>query len=294
MSEIPVDFPHEPDPATDDTVEPYADLPLRNGVGFQDPEAVVLDPDVEGEATGRARAPKRAGAVRRASARVGAAAASWARKITRWSPSGMCQQFTRSCFNVGAYYGTAALAWHRADHKHPTSLSRVGGMPPNVPVFWTGGSRGAGHAAYHLGHGLVRSTDWPRSGQVGTVHIATLTRAWGHSFQGWTEDINNVRVWEPEPTRTLDLSTIQRATRRGKDVPQGAFLKKAVAAEVGKGAMNLSTKTLGSGFKTQYRKVQREYIRSQGGTPTAKTADGIPGGESLRWLGRRQGFKVTA
>jgi hypothetical protein len=221
--------------------------------------------------------------------RSGADVVRWALSKTSWSPPGMCQQFTRMAFNVGAGFPTAAAAWAGADKRHPTRDPMT--VPRAVPVYWTGGSRGFGHAAVSLGNGLVRSTDWPSTGRVGTARIMDIERAWGHRFVGWTEDINNVTVWQ-KPRPVIDASMISYAARNFEVAPRSLLLKKAVAKEVGTGSMVLSHGVLGPGFRAQYKLVQQKYLRSLNRKVTAAAADGIPGPASLEWLGKRHGFDV--
>jgi len=225
--------------------------------------------------------------------RTGAAAVRWCLSKTSWWPSGMCQQFTRTTFNVGSGAPSAAAAWHQANKRHPTNSTT--GIPAAVPVFWLGGSRGFGHAAVSLGNGLCRSTDWPSAGRVGTARISDINRAWGQDFQGWTEDINEVTVWEkPKPKLPIiDVSNAARATRREGKIKNALVLKRAVNAELKK-AKDVDTdhRVLGRGFRGAYKEVQKKYLKAIGVKVTEKNADGIPGAGSLRWLGRRHGFRV--
>jgi hypothetical protein len=126
--------------------------------------------------------------------RTGNAAVAYGLSHDHWA-TGMCQQFVRSCFDVGPHYGSAIAAWNGADHKH--RVAHGAQVPRAVPVFWSGGSKGFGHVALSIGGGLCRSTDWPSSGRVGTVAIDTITANWHEHFLGWTEDINTVRIWSP-------------------------------------------------------------------------------------------------
>lgn len=170
--------------------------------------------------------------------RTGNAAIQFAMNHDSWA-SGMCQQFVRTCFDRPAVFPSAAAAWAGADHKH--RVLHGAQVPRAVPVFWLGGSRGFGHVAISVGNGLCRSTDWPSSGRVGTVAIDTITRTWGQSFQGWTEDLNEGTVWTPStnvqpvdntvslrnllPGKTNhDVKQMQnRLTRRGITVPRTGF-----------------------------------------------------------------------
>lgn len=210
--------------------------------------------------------------------RTGGAAVTWALAHDYWA-TGMCQQFVRSCFDVPAYFGSASAAWYGADHKHPVASGAH--VPRAVPVFWTGGSRGYGHVAFSLGNGLCRSTDWPSSGRVGTVAIDTITRTWGHTFKGWTEDINEHRVWSPPAPSTVDhtvalhnlkpglrnhdITQLQhRLTLNGIVVPQTGYFGPLTREAVKKWQVRL-------GFR-------------------GADADGIPGKTSMQ----RLGFRVVA
>ena len=227
-------------------------------------------------------------------ARTGADAIAWARNVSRYNPPGMCQQFTRLAFGAGGGAPSASKAWDWAKKKHPTK--NANSIPAGVPVFWKGGSRGFGHVAVSLGNGLVRSTDWPRSGQVGTARITDISRAWNQRLMGWTEDINGVTVYKPKPVKpkqpVIDASNVARVTKAGKGSPNSKLLKAAVAKEVGLGSMDLSHGALGEGFQEQYKKVQRKYLRTLGQKPRKDDADGIPGHASLKWLGKKHGFTV--
>ena len=143
--------------------------------------------------------------------RMGKAAMDWARSQKRKSPSGMCQQFTRMAFNVGSGFPSASAAWNGSKKRHPTNNPMD--VPPGVPVYFLGGSKGYGHAAVSLGNGLVRSTDWPSRYNVGTARISDIQRSWGQQFVGWTEDINGVTVWkkpEPKAPKTPNITTALR------------------------------------------------------------------------------------
>jgi len=140
--------------------------------------------------------------------RMGREAILWALSQTRWSPPGMCQQFTRMSFGVGSGFPSAQAAWDGAQKKHPTKDRNS--VPPGVPVYFAGGSKGYGHAAVSLGKGLVRSTDWPSAYAVGTARITDLERSWGQRFLGWTEDVNGVTVWEKPKQRTPHITSALR------------------------------------------------------------------------------------
>jgi len=120
-----------------------------------------------------------------------------------------CKMFTRLAFAVPSD-GTpsAGAAWDRAKFKHPTSDPN--NIPAAVPVFWEMESV-ADHVAVAMGSGLVISTDWPVSHDVGTVGISTLSSAWHGRLLGWTEDIDGVRVWTPPAPEPPDPNRVQKA-----------------------------------------------------------------------------------
>lgn len=127
--------------------------------------------------------------------RLGTAAIRWAEEQSR-NPSrnwfGLCQMFTRMAFGAPGGAKTAALAWANNGGQHPGDLN----PPPAVPVYWTGGSSGAGHAAVSAGGGNIWSTDIKRHGKVDLVSIAYLNSHWGLPYAGWTEKINGVKVYK--------------------------------------------------------------------------------------------------
>lgn len=228
-------------------------------------------------------------------ARTPAQAVLAAKRTNSYSPSGMCQQFTRVCFAIGGGFGSARAAWQGAMKRHP--VSRGSQVPAGVPVYWLGGSRGYGHAAVSLGNGLCRSTDWPRSRQVGTARIDDISRQWNMSLVGWTEDINGVKIpgipGVKDGKPDIQLKHVIRASKSTERIHHGKFLKAAVAREVGKGKMNLASPVLGASFRTQYAEVQRKYLKTKRRKISQAATNGVPGRESLTWLGKRRGFDVV-
>lgn len=118
----------------------------------------------------------------------------WAADHTRYSQR-RCLQFVRIALGVPRKYPTARSAWVYAKHRHRSPFSAI---PVGVPVF-TQGDNSAGHVVISLGGGWVRSTDWPKDGRVGKVHLSTLLARFEQRYLGWTEDLNGVRVWLPVP-----------------------------------------------------------------------------------------------
>jgi cell wall-associated NlpC family hydrolase len=189
--------------------------------------------------------------------RTGDAAVRWALARQSWAPSGMCQQFVRSCFDVPAYHPSAAAAWNGADHKH--RVDRGAQVPRGVPVFWIGGSRGYGHIAISIGNGLCRSTDWPYSRHIGTAAIDSITRSWHEDLVGWSEDLNERRIWTPPKKRIDHVRQLQRRlTDKGIQVPATGY------------------------FGPQTRAAVTKWQRRLGYRGT--DANGIPGRTSMRRL----------
>jgi hypothetical protein len=109
-----------------------------------------------------------------------------------WYDSGMCQKFTRECWEVGSLYGSAQDAWDGAYLKHKGDRN----PPEGAPCYYSGGSQGHGHAVVYQGQGKVRirSTDAPSSGQVSDQDLAWPEHHWGLKYLGWTGDINGVTL----------------------------------------------------------------------------------------------------
>lgn len=120
----------------------------------------------------------------------GRRAVRWAQRVTHF-PTRTCMVFVRTALRVGPRYGTPRVAWTNAHYRHHSPL---GDIPAGVPVY-TAGHTAPGHIVLSLGNGKVRTTDWPRPGRVGTVKLRKLLRSWGHTYLGWSEDLNGTRVW---------------------------------------------------------------------------------------------------
>jgi hypothetical protein len=137
------------------------------------------------------------------------AAIAWAREqIT--APvkdyTGLCLQFVRMAFGLGAGFASAKAAWQGAKFQHKTTDANT--IPRGVPVFWAVGE--FWHVALSLGGGLCLSTDVRRRGRVDIVRIDSIRTAWGAQLLGWTEDLNGVRVWQNKPKAPPAAPTSQR------------------------------------------------------------------------------------
>jgi hypothetical protein len=209
--------------------------------------------------------------------RTGDAAVRYALDHHSWA-SGMCQQFVRTCFDVGSGAPSAIAAWNASNHKH--RVSHGAQVPRAVPIFWSGGS--FGHTAISLGNGLCRSTDWPGRGQIGTVAIDTLSARWGKTFLGWSETENGVRVWTPSPTPTAPDNTV--ALHNLKPGDRNHDVKQVQHRLTAKGIAVPETGFFGPLTREAVRKWQiRLGYRGA-------DADGIPGKTSMQ----RLGFRVVA
>ena len=117
-------------------------------------------------------------------------AISWAAVQTHF-PERSCLFFVRIALQAPRRFPTAMSAWAHARYRYRTAIWLI---PAGVPVY-TQGPSSAGHVVLSLGNGLVRSTDWPRVGEVGTVLLTTLLTTWHHRYVGWSADLDGVRVW---------------------------------------------------------------------------------------------------
>lgn len=213
--------------------------------------------------------------VRSPEAAIGVAR-SWSQS-GRYVGVGQCLRTVRQYYNVGSKYGTAALCWYAANNKHRVRSGYA--VPRGVPVYWTGGSRGAGHIAISVGGGLCLSTDWKRAGRIDYARIDDITRYWGLNFQGFANEVNDVVVWRPATQLGVVTLSNLHLGKRNQDVQE---VKKRLHNKGYRG-MKLSSKRFGLGLKRAYAKYQRHLGY------TGRGANGIPGRTSLQKLG----FKVV-
>lgn len=141
------------------------------------------------------------------SARTGKTARDWAlAQITAAGPAPTkdgtwfrwCLVFVRMCFGIDAMWPTAGAAWDNAQRRH--RVTRGADVPAFAPVYWELPSV-ADHIAFSIGNGLCVSTDAKRKGKPDIVSIDDLSRAWGATLLGWSEDLNGQTVWTPPETR---------------------------------------------------------------------------------------------
>ncbi|WP_109509701.1 hypothetical protein [Nocardioides speluncae] len=229
--------------------------------------------------------------------RKGRAAVDWAKgQVTNPTPTapagptwfGWCLVFARRAFNVGPLYASAEDGWHAAEFRHGTTST----PPLGVPVWWTNGRHG--HVAVSSGDGNCYSTDILRTGKVDKVAISFITRKWGQRYRGWTEDINGVRIWRPGAPNmpAVDLGKVREAAERDQFRPQGEGLHESDVLIVEKALRKEGLRSAafvdgyaGTEFRKAYGKWQKQTV--------PPPFDGVPGIESLRKLGRANGFRVV-
>lgn len=112
---------------------------------------------------------------------------------------GLCLKRVRTLLGVPARHPSAWEAWKHAQDRH---YSR--NPPRGVPVFWRGGRWG--HVALSDGNGMCFSTDIKRKGKLDRVKISLIHDRWGYVYVGWSEDVNGVRVYDPNEVPQRDLS----------------------------------------------------------------------------------------
>lgn len=112
--------------------------------------------------------------------------------------AGWCKRETRTAYDVPSDGSEdATQAFHRTKFRHSSAT-----VPPRGAVcWWTGGRNGHGHVAISLGEHRIRSTDLPVSGHWGTAHLDDPSQLWGLRYEGWSEDIDGVRVFRPAPVK---------------------------------------------------------------------------------------------
>ena len=278
------------DPDTPLDIQPYPE-------GEQDPEASVPEPSSEDHRTGHPEAPTGGpeDAPLPGASRNGIEALAWAARQVDHSdpPSGytdwhnICLVFVRSCFGIDPRYRSAEVAYYESTIRRGTRST----PPAGVPVWWTNG--GYGHVALSAGDGYCYSTDFLRHGLVDKVSISAITRGWGQTYRGWTEDLNGVDVWrggQPQ-RRAVSLSDIRAAAQDDRSTPpHGAWRRDVRLVERALSREGLLDPALardgyaGPTFRDSYARWQKRVV----GPPY----DGIPGERSLTELGRLHGFGV--
>lgn len=203
-----------------------------------------------------------------------ATARSWS-KSRKFVGVGMCLATVRQYYGVPSGVATAADSWHMSAHKRQVHDGVA--CPRGAPVYWTGGSKGAGHIAIAIGGGLCYSTDWKEAGKIDIARIDDITTQWGLDFKGYTFEVNGVQVWKPaQPKQTVHLHNL-RPGARSTDV---LHVKKVLRDKGYRGFLTTSNK-YGRGVQKAYAKFQTRLGY------TGRDANGVPGSLSLKRLGFR-------
>jgi hypothetical protein len=117
-----------------------------------------------------------------------------------------------------------------------------------------------------------------RHAKVDKVAISSITRTWGQTYRGWSEDVNGVRIWRADAPilPAVDLSNVQDAARKDQFRPPGAGLHKAdiLIVERALRGENLRAPEFVDGYAgTTFRTA---YAKWQKGCGVGPPYDGIP------------------
>lgn len=151
--------------------------------------------------------------------------------------------------------------------------------PRGSVVWWTGGSHGYGHVAVATGNGNCWSSDAKESGVAGKVNIDELTRRWGLNFQGWSEDINGVRVYTPLARRPRPHVVRLSSVQPGDEGPDVRDVQRELKKHMPIRAQRLK---VDGRFGPETRKVYAMWQKRCG--YRGDDADGAPGRVSLQRL----------
>lgn len=126
--------------------------------------------------------------------------------------SNMCQAFVVTMYGTGAVGdwdgdrdADAVDGWKKAKARGRVvtadKIKSYKSIPAGVALYWTGGSRGYGHAAISIGDGQMISTDAGKAwGYVGQRDIGYISRVWknGLKFVGYViEEGNGYTLTDP-------------------------------------------------------------------------------------------------
>lgn len=133
--------------------------------------------------------------------------------------------------------------WLASAGKHHTQDSKS--FPKGSVAWWSGGSHGDGHVAPVIGGGECWSTDIRRSGYYDRVPIDLIHQKWGLTLLGWTENINGVQVWAPQPEKDEDVDYLDWSKKA-----QAALAADVAAAVLGAKVPNKDAKGKPQGTMT--------------------------------------------
>jgi hypothetical protein len=130
---------------------------------------------------------------------------------------GWCLRFVRTRYGIPFKTGIGT-AWDALRDMAPSRRhSNIANPPRGYPFWWWAGIGQPGHVALSLGGGRVRSTDWPRAGQIGNTYIRDISIRWGMTPLGWGHDVNDRSVWAPGRPVVDHLGGYTAHSRHGLD-----------------------------------------------------------------------------
>ena len=174
--------------------------------------------------------------------------------------SGMCQAFSILTSKTGSstpdFDGDGdhdAVDWwkHAVTHGkvvHARDIKKLSDVPAGTLAYWTGGSRGYGHAAPTTPGGNVVSTDAPRWGTIGEVPISWIATHWGNGlkFVGYIVDDGYghrmVDAATPPKPPTPPAPAVPVPAERPADVCSHTQWNVAGLDTVGKGAQTFAAR----------------------------------------------------
>ncbi|WP_235739030.1 hypothetical protein [Nocardioides alcanivorans] len=195
-------------------------------------------------------------------ARTGTDAIAWGRAQIRHPTRGWyrwCLVYVRSAFGVPARWPDAGKAWDNAQRRHKTA--NAASIPAGVPVFWELPSV-ADHVALSTGGGMCLSNDIRRKGLIDEVPIDEITRRWGGQLLGWTEDLNGHTVYQPTTTPTTPKDWFDMATKEDLRDVIGTELDKRFEKEKARDARE----------KARDKKRHQKVMAALKGAPAATAA----------------------
>lgn len=142
---------------------------------------------------------------------------------------GMCLKFTRICANIAAVHGSAKDAWAAAQHKHTRGYADA---PAGAFLFMSHPKSRYGHVAVYLGDGTMRTTNSTTS----RIHTDRVSKwvGWGYRVQGWSEDLNGVRVPGLKPVRRGGGASPQTSDGGSSGTTAAVLGRGATGAAVGR------------------------------------------------------------
>lgn len=199
--------------------------------------------------------------------------------------SGLCQKFSRSVINAGAW-GTSALnAWNAIPAAHKFS-----GVPRGGALAYFGNSQ-PGHVVFvdPANPAYCFSSDILRAGKIDRVPLKLITAKWGLRYLGWIDwtpsgaiNLVPVPVVIPASSNPVSLSKVQPVLTNGSVVAVQSSLK----------TEGLYTFQINGKFDANTQIAYSKWQKKMG--YTGADANGVPGIKSLTDLGIKYKFKVVA